>query len=316
MGRDMFRTLDERDVLVHFPHDSYADSVVALLDQASADPALLAIKQTLFRPAPDGPTVRALVRAAERGAHVVAVADLVDRRAEPDSLASARALERAGAHVVNGVVGLGIRGALTLVIRDAGGRLSRYGIVGTALHHPTRRPEGLCLLTSDSDITADLTDLFNYLTGYSRPAPYRKLLVAPGHAPHRLLALVRREAAAGLSGRIALKVHGLDDGEIVDALERASQRGARVDLVVTGGRDVETSRVFAFGSGEASSVYLSSGDLLLADLDRYVDVAAPVDDPVHRLRLWAMVESRLRFTARAATGVAGAVVREGATLGR
>jgi polyphosphate kinase len=314
---DIFTRLDAGDVLVHFPYESYRDSVVTLLDQASTDPGLLAIKQALYRPSPDGPTVRALVRAAERGAQVVAVVELAARLDERNSVASARALERAGAHVVYGLVGLRTHCPVTLVIRDAGGRLSRYGVVGTGLHHPSRRPEGLSLLSADPDVTADLADLFNYLTGYSRPSRFRKLLVGPGLLRSRLLEMVRRETAAGPAGRIALKVYRLVDREIVDSLYRAAQRGVRVDLVVSGacalrpgvvglsesirvvatvGRHFETSRVFAFGSGQESSVFISSGDLGLA-LDRQVDVAAPVDDPAHRVRLQKTMDALLRFPA-------------------
>jgi polyphosphate kinase len=301
---------------------------VALLDRASADPALLAIKQTLCRASPDGPTVRALVRAAERGAHVVAVVELAARLDERNSVACARALERAGAHVVYGLVGLRTHCPLTLVIRDAGARVLSargappgprgYAVVGTALHHPTRRPEGLSLLSAGPDITADLTDLFNYLTGYSRPARFRKLLVGPGHLRGRLLDLIRRETAAGPAGRIALKVYRLVDREVIDALYRASQRGVRIDLVVSGacalrpgvpglsdgirvvaplGRHFETSRLFVFGAGEASSWYLSSGDLALAHLDRQVDVAVPVEDPAHRARLEATLDILLGLPA-------------------
>jgi polyphosphate kinase len=314
----MFAALEQGEMLVHFPYESYRDSVVALLDQASADPAVLAIKQSLYRPAPDGPTVRALVRAAERGAHVAAVVELAARLDERNSVAAARALERAGAHVVYGLVGVRTHCPLTLVIRDSGGRVSRYGVVGTGLHHPTRRPEGLSLLSADSDLTSDLTDLFNYLTGYSRPARFRKLLVGPGHLRRRLLEMIGRETAAGPAGRIALKVYRLVDHEVVDALYRAAQRGVRIDLVVSGacalrpglaglsesirvvatiGRHFETSRVFIFGSGESSSVFLASGDLALGNLHRQVDVAAPVDDPVHRARLQATIDALVRFPA-------------------
>ena len=314
---DVFTRLDEADVLVHFPYEPYDDSVVALLDQASADPALLAIKQALYRPSPDGPTVRSLVRAAERGAHVVAVVELAARLDERNSVASARALERAGAHVVYGLVAMRTHCPVTLVIRDAGGRLSRYGVMGTGLQHPTRRPEGLALLSADPDLTADLADLFNYLTGYSRPARFRKLLVGPGLLRSRLLEMIRRETASGPAGRIALKVYRLVDREIIDALYGAAQRGVSVDLVVSGacalrpglsglsegirvvatvGRHFETSRVFAFGSGKGGSVFISSGDLGLA-LDRQVDVAAPIVDPVHRARLQATMEALVRFPA-------------------
>jgi polyphosphate kinase len=315
---DVFEAVDGGDVLVHFPYQSYADSVVALLDRAAADPALLAIKQTLYRPSPDGPTVRALARAAERGAHVVAVVELAARLDERNSVASAKVLERAGGHVVYGLVGLRTHCPLTLVIRDAGTRVSRYGVVGTGLHHPTRRPEGVSLLTADPDITADLTDLFNYLTGYSRPGRFRKLLVGPGHLRGRLLEMIRRETAAGPAGRIALKVYRLVDREVIDALYRAAQRGVPVDLVVSGacalrpgvpglsdgirvvapvGRHFETSRLFAFGAGESARWYLSSGDLALSHLDRQVDVAVPIEDPIHRARLEATLDILLRLPA-------------------
>jgi polyphosphate kinase len=315
---DVFGVLDDGEVLVHYPYESYSDSVVALLDRASADPALLAIKQTLYRASPDGPMVRALVRAAERGAHVVAVVELTARLDERNSVVCARALERAGAHVVYGRVGLRTHCPVTLVIRGTGPRVSRYGVVGTGLHHPRRRPEGLSLLSADPDLTADLADLFNYLTGYSRPARFRTLLVGPGHLRGRLMELIRRETAAGPAGRIALKVYRLVDREVIDALYRASQRGVRIDLVVSGacalrpggpglsdgirvvapvGRHFETSRLFAFGSGEASSWFLSSGDLALANLDRQVDVAVPVADAAHRARLEATLDVLLRFPA-------------------
>jgi len=315
---DVFGRLDRGDVLVHFPYESYADSVVALLEQAAADPALLAIKQTLYRPSPDGPTVRALVRAAERGSHVVAVVELGARLDERNSVACARALERAGGHVVYGLVGLRTHCPLTLVIRRDGATVSRYGVVGTGLHHPTRRPEGLSLLTADDDITADLADLFNYLTGYSRPARFRKLLVGPGHLRSRLLELIRRETAAGPAGRIGLKVYRLVDREVIDALYRAAQRDVAVDLVVSGacalrpgvpglsdrirvvapvGRHFETSRLFVFGRGERARWYLSSGDLARAHLDRQVDVAVPVDDPGHRARLDATLDIFLEQAA-------------------
>jgi len=203
-------------------------------------------------------------------------------------------------------------------LRPTYGTVSRYGVVGTGLHHPTRRPEGLSLLSADPELTADLTDLFNYLTGYSRPARFRKLLVGPGHLRRRLLQLIRQETAAGPAGRIALKVYRMVDHEVIDALYRAAQRGVQIDLVVSGacalrpgmpglsegirvvatpGRHFETSRLFLFGSGESSSVFLASGDLALANVHRQVDVAAPVDDPVHRARLQATVDALVRFPA-------------------
>jgi polyphosphate kinase len=186
------------------------------------------------------------------------------------------------------------------------------------LHHPTRRPEGLALLTADADITADLTDLFNYLTGYSRPARFRKVLVGPGHLRSRLLESIRRETAAGPAGRIALKVCRLLDREVIDALYRASQRGTRVDVVVAGacalcpgvpglseairvvaplGRHFDSSRLFGFGTGEDASWFLSSGDLTASHLDRQVDIAVPVEQPAHRARLEATLDAMVRLPA-------------------
>jgi polyphosphate kinase len=220
--------------------------------------------------------------------------------------------------VVYGLVGLRTHCPLTLVIRAAGARVSGYGVVGTGLHHPTRRPEGLSLLTADPDVTADLTDLFNYLTGYSRPARFRKLLVGPGQLRSRLLELIRRETAAGPAGRIALKVYRLVDREVVDALYLASQRGVQIELVVSGAcalrpgvpglsdgirvvatadRHFESSRLFAFGRDGTSDWFLSSGDLALARLDRQIDVAVAVVDAAHRARLEATMDVLLRLRA-------------------
>jgi polyphosphate kinase len=314
---DLFAALDHAEMLVHFPYDSYADSVVALLDQAASDPELLVIKQALRRPSPDGPTVRALVRAAERGAAVVAVVEPAGRLDDPSGAASVRVLELAGADVVYGLPGLRLSCALTLVIRNAGGPVSRYGVVSSGLHHPTRCPEGVALLSADSALTADLAGLFNYLTGYSRPGPPRKLLVGAEQLRSRVLECIRHEAAAGPAGRIGLKVDDLADRDVIEALSGAARLGARVDLVVsgrsglrpeaadrpesirvvvTGERLVESSRLFVFGTGESASVFVSSADPG-AGLDGRVDVSAPVVDPVHRARLEATFDALVRRPA-------------------
>jgi len=304
---DVFQVLDEGDLLVHPPYDSFAASVEALLRQAVSDPGVLAVKCTLYRPSPDQPVVRALVRAAERGTHVVVLVELGAPMGERESLASARALERAGAHVVYGLVDLRTHCPVTLVVRQgADGVVRQYGVVSTAHHDARRAPELLALLSADPALGADLTDLFNYLTGYSRPPQFRTLLVGPGAFRPRLLELIGKEAAAGSAGRIALKVGRLVDREVIDALYAASERGARVELVVSGAcavrpgvaglsvnirvvapacRRFEGSRLFAFGTGEDASWCLSSGDLAARNLDRQVDIALPIRDSALRSRL-------------------------------
>src|SRR5439155_11097671 len=200
--------------------------------QAALDPEVLAVKSTLYRPSPDQPLVRALVRAAERGTHVVVLVELGARLGERESLASARAPERAGAHVVYGLVDLRTHCPVTLVVRQAAdGVVHQYSVVCTAHHDARRTPELLALLSADPALGADLTDLFNYLTGYSRPPEFRTLMVGPGAFRPRLLELIRKEAAAGEAGRIALKVSRLVDREVVDALYAASEQGTRVDLI-------------------------------------------------------------------------------------
>jgi polyphosphate kinase len=274
--------------------------------RASLDPGVVAIKQTLYRPLPSDPVVRELMRAAERGTHVVVLVELAARLGEKQSVACARALERAGAHVVYGVVGLRTHCAVSLVVRRGEGGVRSYTVVSTAGYERVRQPELISLLSADSALAADITDLFNYLTGYSRPAEFRKLMVGPGGLRSRLLDLIRREAAAGPDGRITLKINRLTDHEVVDALYNASRNGARVDLVVAGacilrpgvdglsdnirvvapiGRRPEGSRLFAFGDGEHRSWYLSSGDLAVRHLDGQVDVALPVESSVPQARL-------------------------------
>ena len=283
---------------MHPPYDSFASTVGAFAAQAARDPDVMAIKQTLYRPTPDGAAVRALVRAAEGGKHVVALVELTARLGERDSVACARLLERAGAHVVYGLVGLRTHANATLVVRRRGDAVERYSVLSTGSHHPERAPEGLTLLSADPTLGADLGDLFNYLTGYSRPADFRRLVVGPGSLRPALLDLIRGEAAVGSLGSIRIKVNRLVDREMIDELYAASQRGARVDLVVGGacalrpgvaglsptirvvagsGRHAQTSRIFGFGSGDAARWYLSSADLARNDLDRHVNVAVSVD---------------------------------------
>jgi polyphosphate kinase len=302
-GSDLFAVLREGDVLVHHPYDSFGTSVAAFLEQAAGDPAVLAIKQTLYRTSDEeSPIVRALVRAAQAGKQAVALVELQARGNEEANIAWARLLEQAGVHVVYGVVRLKTHAKIALVVREEGTAIRRYCHVGTGNYNPTTAQiyEDLGLLTADPDLTADVADLFNYLTGHSLQRSYRRVLVAPLTLRASLLDLIREEAATA-DGRIVIKVNNLVDPEIADALYDASQAGTEIDLIVRSicclrpgvpglsesirvrsivGRYLEHSRIFRFGSDERGPrYYLGSADLMQRNLDRRVECLAPVRDP-------------------------------------
>jgi polyphosphate kinase len=305
---DMFGVLREGDVLVHHPYDSFATSVEAFLQQAARDPAVLAIKQTLYRTsAQESAIIRALIRAAEAGKQVVALVELKARFDEEANITYARALEEAGVHVAYGVVGLKTHAKASLVVRRESSGIRRYAHVGTGNYNATTAKiyEDVGLLTADAEIGADLTDLFNLLTGYSRQHGYRRLLVAPDDLRPELLKLIRREARAG--GKIVLKLNSLADAPLIDALYKASQAGADIDLIVRGicclrpgvpgvsnqihvrslvGRYLEHSRIFRFGRrGTGYDHFIGSADLMPRNLDRRVEAVIPVADPGLKLRL-------------------------------
>ncbi|MTV26551.1 RNA degradosome polyphosphate kinase [Nitriliruptoraceae bacterium ZYF776] len=307
---DLFATLREGDVLVQHPYDSFATSVQAFVETAAHDPRVLAIKQTLYRTSgPGSPIVKALLTAAEEGKQVVALVELKARFDEEANIEWARVLEEAGVHVAYGVVGYKTHTKISLVVRDeGGGRVRRYAHIGTGNYNDktARIYEDLGLLTADPDLGADLTDLFNVLTGYSRQQTYRKLLVAPTTLLPRLLELIEREAAAP-DGRIVAKMNSLVDPEIIDALYDASQRGTPIDLVVRGicalrpgvpglsenirvrsivGRYLEHSRIFRFGNDERGYEFLlGSADWMNRNLRRRVEAVTPVEDPALQARL-------------------------------
>jgi len=298
---DLFAVLRAGDVLAHHPYDSFATSVEAFIDHAASDPNVLAIKQTLYRTSgPGSPIVRALIRAAESGKQVAALVELKARGDEQANIAWARALEEANVHVVYGLVGLKTHAKVTLVVRREGNRIQNYVHVGTGNYNPSTAHgyEDVSLLTSDPDIGADVTELFNLLTGYSRQHRYRKLLVAPSSLRSGIMQLIEREAKPG--GRIAIKVNNLIDPDIIDGLYAASQAGAEIDLIVRSmcslrpgvpglserirvrsivGRFLEHSRIFRFGGGNQPDWYLGSPDLMQRNLDRRVEAVAPVTDP-------------------------------------
>jgi polyphosphate kinase len=297
---DLFAVLRSGDVLAHHPYDSFATSVEAFIDHAASDPDVLAIKQTLYRTSgPGSPIVRALIRAAEAGKQVAALVELKARGDEQANIAWARALEEANVHVVYGLVGLKTHAKVTLVVRREGRHIQHYLHVGTGNYNPSTANlyEDVSLLSADPDLGADVTELFNLLTGYSRQSRYRKLMVAPTTLRAGITQLIQREAVPG--GRIVIKVNNLIDSDIIDALYAASQAGAQIDLIVRNmcslrpgvaglserirvrsiiGRFLEHSRIFSFGNAGQPEYYLGSSDLMPRNLDRRVEAVVPVTD--------------------------------------
>ena len=304
---ELFAVLRSGDVLVHHPYDSFTSSVEAFVEQAARDSAVLAIKQTMYRTsAQESPIIRALIRAAELGKQVVALVELKARFDEEANITYARELEQAGVHVVHGVVGLKTHAKISLVVRREAGGVRRYAHVGTGNYNPitAKLYEDIGLLTADPEIGADLTDLFNLLTGYSRQRDYRTLLVAPHYLRPQMIELIRGQARPG--GRIVLKMNALVDPDMIDALYEASEAGAEIDLIVRSicclrpgvfgqserirvrslvGRYLEHSRIFRFGEHEEVMHYIGSADLMQRNLDRRVEALVPVSDPALAARL-------------------------------
>src|SRR5947207_797315 len=309
---DLFVVLRSGDLLAQHPYDSFATSVEAFIDHAASDPNVLAIKQTLYRTSgPASPIVRALIRAAEAGKQVVALVELKARGDEQANIAWARALEEANVHVVYGLVGLKTHAKVTSVVRREGRHIQHYVHVGTGNYNPStaHQYEDVSLLSADPDLGADVTELFNLLTGYSRQNRYRKLLVAPTNLRPDLAHLIERERKPG--GRIVIKVNNLVDPDLIDALYQSSQEGAEVDLIVRSmcslrpgvpglserirvrsivGRFLEHSRIFSFGRGEDAELYLGSSDLMPRNLDRRVEVVVPVTDSLLSARLQSILD--------------------------
>jgi polyphosphate kinase len=314
---DVFWAMRNGDVLVHHPYDSFTTSVEAFVAQAAADPHVLAIKQTLYRTGGDeAGIVASLVKAAESGKQVVALVELKARFDEQANIERARMLERAGAHVVYGLVGLKTHSKILLVVRQESDGIRLYVHFGTGNYNPktANTYEDLGVLSADPDLGADVSELFNHLTGYSRQGEYRKLIVAPGQLRDRLRTLIREQARPG--GRITLKINSLADAEMIDELYTASAAGARIDLVVRGicclrpgvpglseritvrsivGRYLEHSRIFRFGpAGAEDTCYLiGSADLMPRNLDRRVETLLRVDDPRLRARLDEILDLNL-----------------------
>ncbi len=318
-----FPVLRENDVLVHHPYDSFSASVQAFIEEAAADPHVLAIKQTLYRTSGESPIVDALVQAAELGKQVVVLVEVKARGDEPANVSWARTLERAGCHVVYGLMGLKTHAKLCLVVREEGAGLRRYVHIGTGNYHPAtaRIYEDLGLLTANPTLAGDVSHLFNLITGYSRRSEYDSLMVAPINLRRRMIEMIEREGAAssrGRQGRIVWKLNGLDDEAIIDALYEAGRQGTRIDLVVRGvcalrpgvpglsetitvrsivGRFLEHSRVYRFGEGDEGEIWIGSADMMHRNLDRRVETLVRVDDVASRRRLDSMLALALADTA-------------------
>lgn len=304
---DIFAAIRRADVLVHHPYESFATSVQAFLEQAAKDPHVLAIKQTLYRTSGDSPIVQSLIDAAEAGKQVLALVEVKARFDEAANIVWARKLEKAGVHVVYGLVGLKTHCKLALVIREEDGRLRHYSHVGTGNYNPktSRIYEDFGLFTVDDQVGRDLTRLFNELSGYAIEKKFKRLLVAPLHLRKGLLRLIekeRRNALAGKASGIRIKVNSMVDEQIIDALYRASQAGVPVQVWVRGicslkpgvpgvsenitvrsilGRYLEHSRIFMFDNDGDPQVYIGSADMMHRNLDRRVEALVRVIAPAH-----------------------------------
>jgi polyphosphate kinase len=313
---DMFAAIRQGDVLVHHPYDSFATSVERFVEQAVADPDVLAIKQTVYRTSDDSPLVPSLIRASERGKQAVCMVELKARFDEEANIHWAKSLEEAGVHVVYGIPGLKTHVKAILIARREGDRVREYVHIGTGNYNPTtaRLYTDVGLFTADPEIGADVAEMFNFLTGYGRPAEYRKVLVSPTTMRDRFLGEIAATIAAhreGQEARIALKMNSLVDARCIQALYEASQAGVRVDLNVRGicclrpgvpgisenirvvsivGRFLEHSRVYAFQRGGETRVLTGSADMMPRNLDSRVELVAPVEDPELRAELLDVLE--------------------------
>jgi polyphosphate kinase len=302
---DIFCAIDHGDLLVHHPYHSFSATVLRFITQAANDPKVLAIKMTLYRTSGDSPIANALINAAENGKQVAVLVELKARFDEKNNIRWARRLEQAGIHVVYGLVGLKTHTKVVLVVRREDNKIKRYVHIGTGNYNPktARLYTDLGLLSCRDELGADLTDLFNYLTGYSRQRSYRKLLVAPVNLRDRILTLIVRETEncrQGGTGRIVAKMNALVDPKIIVLLYEASQAGVQIDLIIRGicclrpgipgvsenirvisvvGRFLEHSRIFYFHNQGQEEVYIGSADWMPRNLDRRVEAVVPVEDP-------------------------------------
>ncbi|TAE58119.1 MAG: polyphosphate kinase 1 [Nostocales cyanobacterium] len=304
-GKDFFSVIRERDLLVHHPYQSFSGTVEKFITHAAWDPNVLAIKMTLYRTSGDSPIVNALIAAAENGKQVSVLVELKARFDEENNIYWARRLEKVGVHVVYGLVGLKTHSKIVLVVRREKDRIRRYVHIGTGNYNPktARLYTDLGLLSCREELGADLTDVFNFLTGYSRQKTYRQILVAPVNMRDRFLELINREVENvqnGFSGRIVAKMNSLVDPEIINTLYNASRVGVQIDLIIRGicclrpgvkdisenirvmsiiGRFLEHSRIFYFYNNSQEEIFIGSADWMRRNLDRRVEVITPIQDP-------------------------------------
>ncbi|MGB3515956.1 MAG: polyphosphate kinase 1 [Elainellaceae cyanobacterium] len=304
-GEDIFSIMRRHEILLHHPYHGFSTTVQQFIGQAARDPDVLAIKMTLYRTSGDSPIITALIAAAENGKQVVVLVELKARFDEENNIWWARKLEKSGVHVVYGLMGLKTHTKVLLVVRREDGHINRYVHIGTGNYNPktAKLYTDLGLLSSDEDLGADLTDLFNFLTGYSRQKSYRKLLVAPVNLRDRMLELIQREIAhceQGGTGRIIAKMNSLVDPVIIQTLYKASQAGVSIDLIVRGicclrpqlpgisenirvmsiiGRYLEHSRLFYFHNEGEGEIFIGSADWMPRNLDRRVEAMTPITHP-------------------------------------
>ncbi len=301
---DIFSIIKQRDIILHHPYHSFVP-VVEFIKQASVDPDVLAIKQTLYRVGSSSPILNYLIEAAERGKQVAVLVELKARFDEENNIFWARELEKVGVHVVYGLVGLKTHAKMTLVVRKESDGVNRYVHLSTGNYNVSTAKlyTDLGFFTNDQDICTDVSDIFNYLTGYSKQVEFKKLIVAPINMREKFLSLIMREIEnikAGGTGKLIFKINSLVDPVLISALYEASNNGVKIDLIVRGicclipgipnlsenikvisivGRYLEHSRLFYFYDNGAEEIYLSSADLMQRNLDRRVEIAFPIKDP-------------------------------------
>ena len=300
---DIFSIIRHKDILLHHPYHSF-NPVISFIKQASVDPEVLAIKQTLYRVGSDSPILRYLIEAAERGKQVAVLVELKARFDEQNNIFWARELEKVGVHVVYGLVGLKTHAKMTLIVRKESDGLKRYVHLSTGNYNvvTAKLYTDIGMFTDDEDICADVSDIFNYLTGYSKQTEFRKLIVAPISMREKILVLINREienVKNGGIGRIVFKLNSIVDPVIISSLYEASNNGVKIDLIIRGicclvpgveglsenirvtsivGRFLEHSRIFLFYNNGNEEVYLGSADMMQRNLDRRVEIIFPVQD--------------------------------------
>jgi polyphosphate kinase len=304
-GESFFNVIRHGDLLVHHPYHSFTNTVLRFINEAAYDPHVLAIKMTLYRTSGDSPILKTLIAAAQNGKQVVVLVELKARFDEENNILWAKKLEKSGVHVVYGVTGLKTHTKITLVVRQEKEHIRRYVHIGTGNYNPKTAKiyTDLGLLSCRQELGADLTDLFNFLTGYSQQKSYRKLLVAPVSLRDRMIAMIERETAncrQGKTSRIVAKMNSLVDQQVIHALYQASQAGVEIDLIIRGicclrpgipkfsdkirvisiiGRFLEHSRIFYFHNNGKEEIYIGSADWMTRNLSRRVEAVTPIESP-------------------------------------